>query len=113
MDPNDQPAMPAPETFDQPADGVAAAPETRVGGFRRSVLTAGMAAALLVAGGVAAVSAASPDPSASPTPATSTTPSDGATTPSTSTTPGSGTHGNCPKDGTTSGTPNATPTPAS
>jgi hypothetical protein len=36
-------------------------------GFRRTVLTAGMAAALLVASGVPAVSAASPDPPASTT----------------------------------------------
>jgi hypothetical protein len=76
-------------------------------GWRRTVLTAGMAAALLVAGGAAVVSAASPDPSVSPTPVTTTDPSDGTTAPST--TSGEGTRANC--HDATSGNPSATPSP--
>ena len=60
-----------------PTEAVAApaATEARVKGpsIRRMVVTAGLAGMLLVAGGVAAVSAASPDPSAAP--GTTTTPS--------------------------------------
>jgi ferric-dicitrate binding protein FerR (iron transport regulator) len=86
MDPNDLPTAPA----------------TRASGFRRTVLTAGMAAALLIAGGAAVVSAASPVPSASPTPVA---------------TSGGDRH-DCPNadgtdDGTSSATPTPTPTPAS
>ena len=48
-------------------------------GFRRAILTAGMAAALLVTGGTAIVLAASPDPSVSSAPST-TQPSTGGST---------------------------------
>ena len=123
MDSNDRPVDPAglQITDTPPTDGThlgptatetRSVPATRPSGFRRTVLTAGMAAALLVAGGAAVVSAASPDPSASPTPATTTNPSaDGSTTPSTSATPGTGTRANCPHDGTSDATPSPTPTP--
>ena len=78
MDPNDKPALPAKPAAESPmadvvpAETGAATPPTRPSGFRRTVLTAGMAAALLIAGGAAVISAASPDLSASPTPGTST-----------------------------------------
>lgn len=49
-------------------------------GFRRAVLTAGMAAALLVTGGVAIVAAASPEPSASTSPGATSDPSSGGST---------------------------------
>jgi hypothetical protein len=49
-------------------------------GFRRAVLTAGMAAALLVTGGVAIVFAASPEPSASAAPGATAAPNSGGTT---------------------------------
>jgi hypothetical protein len=49
--------------------------ETKTSGWRRTVLTAAISGLLLVGGGVAAVSAASPSPSTSPgTTAPSTTP---------------------------------------
>ena len=62
----------------------------RPDGLRRALLTAGIAGALLVTGGVAVVFAASPDPSATPAPATtpgsssggSTAPNGGTTAPS-------------------------------
>ncbi len=108
MDPDDLPAPPAQDITEAPP----VAPVARPSGFRRTVLTAGMAAALLIAGGVAVVSAASPDPSTSPTPATSTNPSDdGSTDPSSSAAPGQGTRANCPHDGTDDGTSTTTPTP--
>jgi hypothetical protein len=72
MDSNDQPVQPAEA---QAIEAPPVEPATRQTGFRRTVLTAGMAAALLMLGGVAAVSAASPDPSAGPTPAAATDPS--------------------------------------
>ena len=106
MDPNDLPAQPAHDTTEAPPAGAPGRPS----GFRRTVLTAGMAAALLVAGGVAMVSAASPDPSSSPTPAASGDPyDDGSTDSSGSATPGRGTHVNCPNVDGQSGTPSATP----
>lgn len=52
----------------------------RPDGLRRAVLTAGIAGALLVTGGVAAVFAASPDPSGSATPSATTDQSGGGTT---------------------------------
>lgn len=55
-------------------------PTTAPNPFRRTLLTAGLAGALLVAGGVAAVAAASPDPSVSPAPAASDDPSSGGST---------------------------------
>ena len=100
------------DTIDQPpVDAVPAPPDTvnRVNGFRRTVLTAGMAAALLVAGGVAVVSAASPDLSATPTPVTTTDPSTGTSTSPSTSSSGQGTRVNC-HDGT-AGSPSATPTP--
>jgi hypothetical protein len=53
----------------------------RPDGLRRALLTAGIAGALLVTGGVAVVFAASPEPSTSPAPsATTGDPSNGGTT---------------------------------
>ena len=103
----DQPATPA---IDQPTEAASAATSTlRPTGFRRTVLTAGMAAALLVAGGVAVVSAASPDPSASPTPAASTGASSDDSTSSGRIGTGTGERGDCPADddADTSATPSA------
>jgi hypothetical protein len=111
MDPNDQPVLPATEIAETPPEWAAPSPPTRASGFRRTVLTAGMAAALLIAGGAAVVSAASPDPSASPTPDLEHGPRRTERRRPSTTTPGQGTHVNCPRDG--SGTPSATPTPAS
>jgi hypothetical protein len=124
MEPTFQPLEPAstPSVEVRPA-------ETKTSGVRRAVLTAAIAGLLLVAGGVAVVSAASPDPSASPSTAApsvgTTAPSDGTTTPRTH----SGTRGDCPdKAGGTDGadgtddsggysttpstTPSTVPTPA-
>jgi hypothetical protein len=57
------------------------APIRRPDGVRRALLTAGIAGALLVTGGVAVVFAASPEPSGSPAPsATTGDPSNGGTT---------------------------------
>ena len=67
-------APPAPTPNQQP--GMTANPN----GFRRAILTAGMAAALLVTGGTAIVLAASPEPSASTAPSTNTDPSAGGST---------------------------------
>ena len=118
-----QPLVPAPI---QPVAPVAAAPvETKPGGVRRAILTAAISGLLLVAGGVAVVSAASPEPSASPSTVapvgTTTTPSNGTTTQPTH----SGTKGDCPDKAGISGgtgnggssttpstTPNTAPTPA-
>jgi hypothetical protein len=52
----------------------------RPGTLRRAILAAGVCGALLVAGGVAAVAAASPDPSSSGAPAATADPSNGGTT---------------------------------
>jgi hypothetical protein len=68
---------------EQPTVPSASTPEPhghRTDGIRRAILTAGLAGALLVTGGVAVVWAASPDPSASPGPSQSTNPSNGGTT---------------------------------
>lgn len=124
MEPTFQPLVPAPI---QPVAPVAAVPvETKPGGVRRAILTAAISGLLLVAGGVAVVSAASPEPSASPSTVapvgTTTTPSNGTTTQPTH----SGTKGDCPDKAGTSGgsgssggssttpstTPNTAPTPA-
>lgn len=111
MDSTDQPVQPA---IDQPLGepGEAAAPVTtnRPSGFRRTVLTAGMAAALLVAGGAAVVSAATPDPSTTPTPAATTDPSTGDDSNSPGTAPTLGVRGDCPAedgDADTSATPSS------
>jgi hypothetical protein len=108
MDSIDQPGQPA---IGQPIvepGGLPPQPAvSRPSGFRRTILTAGMAAALLIAGGVAVVSAASPDPSASPTPAATTDPStDDSTTPESA--GASGERGDCPADDAdTSATPSS------
>jgi hypothetical protein len=74
MDWSDKPALPALST------------DRTIGGIRRGALTAALAGLMLVGAGVAAVSAASPDPSASTTP--SAQPSDdGTTTPTESASP--------------------------
>ena len=107
MDSMDQPATPA---IDQATEAASAATSTqRPTGLRRTVLTAGMAAALLIAGGVAIVSAASPDPSASPTHAASTDASSDDSTSSGRTGAGTGERGECPADddADTSATPNS------
>lgn len=74
MDWSDKPVLPALST------------DRTIGGIRRGVMTAAIAGLVLIGAGVAAVSAASPDPSASTTP--STQPSDdGTTTPTESARP--------------------------
>ena len=121
MEPPFQPLVPA---STQPIAPVAGAPlETRPNGVRRAILTAAISGLLLVAGGVAVVSAASPEPSASPStvaPGGTTAPSNGGTTtPRTHT----GTKADCPNTGggtggsggsstTPSSTPSTAPTPA-
>jgi hypothetical protein len=60
------PATPAPPTTSTTSH------VRRPDGLRRALLTAGIAGALLVTGGVAVVFAASPDPSATPAPSTTT-----------------------------------------
>ena len=76
MDWSDKPALPALST------------DRTVGGIRRGVMTAALAGLMLIGAGVAAVSAASPDPSASTTPSTLVDPSDdGTTTPTESARP--------------------------
>jgi hypothetical protein len=106
MDSTDQPGQPA---IDQPTEPPAAVTATRPNGFRRTVITAGMAAALLIAGGVAVVSAASPDPSASPMSTATTDPTtDGST--SSGSAPTLGERGDCPAedgDADTSATPSS------
>lgn len=110
MDSVDQPVQPAidqpPERGEAPVEVTTARPS----GFRRTILTAGMAAALLVAGGVAVVSAASPDPSATPTPAATTDPSTDDDSTSSGTAPTLGERGDCPAedgDADTSATPSS------
>ena len=125
MEPTFQPLVPAPI---EPVAPVAVAPvETKPRGVRRAILTAAISGLLLVAGGVAVVSAASPEPSASPSTVapsdgTTTAPSNGGTTtPRTHT----GTKADCPNMGggttvggsggsstTPSTTPSTAPTPA-
>ena len=121
MEPTFQPLVPAP--IERVAPVSVAPVETRPNGVRRAVLTAAISGLLLVAGGVAVVSAASPEPSASPStvaPGGTTAPSNGGTTtPRTHT----GTKTDCPNMGggtsgsggsstTPSTTPNTAPTPA-
>jgi hypothetical protein len=125
MEPIFQPLEPTPSP---PVEALPA--ETNPSGLRRAVLTAAISGLLLVAGGVAVVSAASPDPSASPSTTapsdgTTTTPSDGTMTPRTHT----GSKADCPNMGggstgtdgssgsggsstTPSTTPTTVPTPA-
>jgi len=83
----------------------APAPIRRAEGLRRALLTAGIAGAVLVTGGVAVVFAASPEPSASPAPsATTGDPSNGGTT-----APSQGRQGHagqpCPDGNGSNGTP--------
>ena len=79
--------------------------DTTFGGIRRGVMTAALAGLLLVGAGVAAVSAASPDPSTSPAPTTQTNPSDnGTTAPTESAAPGH----LCPDKTTNSGSTSST-----
>jgi len=90
--------------YDQPAQSPPAA--RAVTGVRRGLLTAVLAVGLLGVGGVAAVMAASPDPSASPAPDATTQPSGngGTTAPSTRPGRGSGHSGaDCPNMGGNSG----------
>jgi hypothetical protein len=100
MDPSFQPLEPAPT----PSVEVRPAETKSVSGVRRAVLTAAISGLLLVAGGVAVVSAASPEPASPSTVAPSdgtTAPSDGTTAPRTH----SGARGDCPhKAGGTDGT---------
>ena len=122
MEPTFQPLEPAPPTPIVEAFAAERGPS----GLRRAVLTAAISGLLLVAGGVAGVSAASPDPSASPS---TVAPSDGTTTtPGTTTAPRThtGTKADCPNMGggtsgssgsggsstTPSTTPSTAPTPA-
>ena len=104
-----QPLEPA-----QPSPVEPATVETKPNGLRRAVLTAMVSGLLLVGGGVAAVSAASPAPSSAPS---TTAPSGGTGTPRTHT----GSSVNCPNMGGSSGsgssggsstTPSTAPTPA-
>jgi hypothetical protein len=74
---DDQPVV-APATA--PAPNASHQPVGQPNGLRRAVLTAGMAAALLVTGGVAIVFAASPEPSASAAPGATAAPDSGGTT---------------------------------
>jgi hypothetical protein len=68
----------APATPPAPANPGPASPR-RPDGLRRTILTAGIAGALLVTGGVAAVFAATPDPSTTPAPSATTDQSGGGT----------------------------------
>ena len=84
-----------------------------LGGIRRGLITGVLAAGLLVAGGVAAVNAASPDPSASAAPG-ATQPSGGGTAPTVG--PRGGTGHLCPgkaSGGAAPGSGSTTPTPSS
>ncbi len=87
--------------YDQPTESPPAA--RAVTGVRRGVLTAVLAVGLLGVGGVAAVMAASPDPSASPAPNATTQPSGNGWTTAPSTRPGHGSGANCPNMGGNSG----------
>ena len=90
MDWYDTPAQPSP-------------PERAVTGVRRGLLTAVLAVGLLGVGGVAAVMAASPDPSASSAPNATTQPSGNAGTTAPSTRRGQHSGVNCPNMGGSSG----------
>lgn len=99
----------APVAHDPVAAPVARASSVRLGGSRRGIATALLAAGLLIVGGVAAVSAA--DPSAPPAPSASSEPSDPGSSgqPANPTTPNgvTGEHrGNCPADGSGGGSDN-------
>jgi hypothetical protein len=90
--------------YDQPTESPPAA--RALTGVRRGLLTAVLAVGLLGVGGVAAVMAASPDPSASSAPNATTQPSGNGGTTAPSTRPGGGSghmSGNCPNMGGNSG----------
>jgi amino acid transporter len=78
-------------------------PERTLTGVRRGLLTAVLAVGLLGVGGVAAVMAASPDPSASSAPNATTQPSGNGGTTAPSARPGHGSGVNCPNMGGNSG----------
>jgi hypothetical protein len=80
--------------YEQPAQAPPA--DRKVSGIRRGIATAVLAVSLLGIGGVAAVMAASPDPSAAPN--ASGQPSDNGTSPGASAAPRHG-KGNCPNMG--------------
>ncbi|MFL5680915.1 MAG: hypothetical protein ACJ77B_09980 [Chloroflexota bacterium] len=90
-----------PNVQEAPAQPASTAPATRsTSGIRRGLITAVLSAGLLIAGGVAVVNAASPDPSASTSP-NATQPStngSGGTAPSAQPRGGGAGH-NCPQDG--------------
>ena len=95
------PVTPAPLTPAAPAPSSPIAPQQQPGhlGLRRTVLTASLAALLVMGGAVAAVSAASPAPAASSAP-TTTDPSNPATPPAGRPNHGAaGSHVNCPNMG--------------
>jgi hypothetical protein len=87
--------------YDQPAQSPPV--DRKVTGVRRGILTAVLAVGLLGVGGVAAVMAASPDPSASSAPNATTQPSGNGGTTAPSTRPGHGSGANCPNMGGNSG----------
>jgi hypothetical protein len=96
-----EPVVPASTPPAEPRRVERSPAEARPSGLRRAILTAAVSGLLLVAGGVAVVSAASPDPSSAPS---TTTP--GTTAPSG--VPGgprthSGSSVNCPNMGGSSG----------
>jgi hypothetical protein len=83
--------------YDQPAQAPPA--DRKVTGVRRGLLTAILAVGLLGVGGVAAVMAASPDPSSSSAPNATTQPSGNGATAAPSTKPSRGSGHNCPNMG--------------
>ena len=90
------------DSYDQPTP--APAIDRKVTGVRRGILTAVLAVGLLGVGGVAAVMAASPDPSASSAPNATQQPSGNGGTTAPSTRPGGGQSGhNCPNMGGNTG----------
>ena len=101
MEPMFQPLQPLQPIHTPPVE---AEPVVKASGMRRAVITAVISGLLLVGGGVAAVSAASPAPSTSPG---MTAPSSGgtSTTPRTHT----GSSANCPNMGGSRGSSGTTP----
>jgi hypothetical protein len=118
MDWNNAPPQPAPgdpTSYPQPHAAVHGATAPAGNGLlaqiRRGVITATLAGALLVGGGVAVVAAASPDPSASPAPTTLVygTGTDGSGSGATTTTRA---HGDCPDKANADSSDDAAATPA-
>jgi hypothetical protein len=85
-----------------PAEPAPSAPDRRVSGVRRGILTAVLAVGLLGVGGVAAVMAASPDPGTTAAPNATTQPAPNGGTANPSTSPGRAGHG-CPNGGGSTG----------